>query len=79
MNPRTTSLYGTKDELRSLDQLLCYASTESLNKKLKYMKAPRQWIDTWLKEDPKRLDLVDCFDACYHSCRQKAKSDNLLT
>ena len=25
------------------------------------MKAPRQWINTWLKEDPKRLDLVNCF------------------
>ena len=43
------------------------------------MKAPRQRINIWLKEDPKRLDLVDCFYACYHSRRQKAKRDNLLT
>ena len=42
------------------------------------MKAPRQWINTWLKEDPKRLDLADCFDACYHSPRQKTKTNNLL-
>ena len=42
------------------------------------MKAPRQWINTRLKEDPKRLDLVDCFYACYRSLRQKAKTDNLV-
>ena len=24
------------------------------------MKAPRQWITTWPKEDPKRLDLANC-------------------
>ena len=41
------------------------------------MKAPRQWINTWLKEDPKRLDLVECFYASYHSGRQKAGTDNL--
>ena len=35
------------------------------------MEAPRQWINTWLKEHPKRFDLVDCFYACYHSSRQK--------
>ena len=35
------------------------------------MKTPRQWINTWLKEDPKRLDLVNGFHACYHSRRQK--------
>ena len=67
MNPKTTSRYGTKGQLRSFDQLLCYASTESLNKKLKYMKAPTQWIENRQKEDPKRLDLVDCFYACYQS------------
>ena len=42
------------------------------------MKAPRQLINTWLKEDTKRIDLVNCFYACYHSRRQKAKTDNLL-
>ena len=53
------SRYGTKRELRSVDQILCYASTELLNEKLKYMKAPRQWINTWLKKGAKRLDFVD--------------------
>ena len=24
------------------------------------MKAPRQWINSWQKEDPKKIDLVDC-------------------
>ena len=45
MNPKTASRYGTKGELKSLGQLLCYASTESLNKELEYMKTPRQWIN----------------------------------
>ena len=31
------------------------------------MKAPRQWINTWLQEDPKKTDSVDCFMACYRS------------
>ena len=66
-------------KLRSRDQLLCYASAESLNKKLTCMKVPRQWINAWLKEDPKRLDLVDCFYVCYHTRRQKAKTSYLLT
>ena len=42
------------------------------------MNAPRQWINIWLKEDPKRTDLVNCFYACYHSRRQNTKKDNLL-
>ena len=46
MNPMNTSRYGTKGELKSFDQLLGYGSTESLNKKLKFMKAPRQGINT---------------------------------
>ena len=36
----------TEGELRSPDQLLCYASTVSLNKKLKYKKAPREGKNT---------------------------------
>ena len=28
--------------------------------KRKYMKAPRQWIKTWPKEDLKKLELVEC-------------------
>ena len=43
------------------------------------MKAPRKWINTWLKKDPGRFYLVDCFYACYHSIRQKAKTDILKT
>ena len=43
------------------------------------MLAPRQWITTRLTQDPKILDLVDCFNACYYSLRQKAKTDNFLT
>ena len=31
------------------------------------MKAPRQWINTWLKEDLKKNHSVDCFMACYRS------------
>ena len=60
-----------KRELRSLDQLLCHASTESLNEKLKYTKVPRQWINTCLKQDRKRLAWVNCFYASYQSRRQK--------
>ena len=43
------------------------------------MKAPRQWFDTWLKEDPKRFDLVDCFYERYHNPGQNAKTGNILT
>ena len=78
MNPKTTSWYGTKGEIRSLDQLLCYACTESLNEKLNYVKALHQWINTWLKEDPKSFDLFDCFYACYYSLRQKANTNTLF-
>ena len=42
------------------------------------MKAPRQWLNPWLKEDPKRFDIVDCVYACYHSLRQKVETDNLF-
>ena len=40
-----------------------------LNLKTKYMSAPRQKINTWLKKDLNRLDLVDCFFAWYHSLK----------
>ena len=43
------------------------------------MKAPRQWSNTWLKQDTKRLDLVNCFYVCYDSRRQKTKIENFLT
>ena len=74
------SRYGTKEKLTSLDHLLFYTSTGSLSERLqrKDMTAPPQWFNTWLKEDPKRLDLVYWFSACYHSLRQKAKRNNLF-
>ena len=59
----------TKRGLRFLDQVVCWTSTESLNKKWKYMKAPRQWINTWQKEDLKRPDLVNWLYACDHSLK----------
>ena len=76
--PINSSLHATKRELISLDKLLCCVGTESLSKKINNKKAPRQWINTWLKEDPGRLDFVDCFYECSHNLRPKAKTVNIL-
>ena len=43
------------------------------------MEEPRQWIKPRLKEDPKKLDLVECFFACYHSLTQKVISRSVIS
>ena len=42
------------------------------------MKAPRQWINTDQRRTIRDLTWLTAY-ACYHSLRQKAKTDNLLT
>ena len=43
----------------------------------KYMKTPRQWINTWLKEELMEIDSVDCFMACYTEVLFKVISYNI--